>query len=168
MLLQLLVGHLPFKGNTQAELMGKQLNESVPVQEIKNKQLAEIVARATEKNQENRYQSAAEFRAAIDKIHTQIRKTGKKKPKKQPILEQEQIEDDNLESGIALSETSAIEVTPETDSGNNSESSTIAEDLDNLNDVNSDDKSSLIKEIALWSLVALGGFGLGALIQYLL
>lgn len=168
MLFQLLVGHLPFSGSTQAELMGKQLNEKVPVEEISNKRLAEIVARATEKSQENRYQSAAEFRAAIDKILSIIHGTGKKKQRKQPNLEQRRNVSQELEPGILIAETSIIEDAPRTDSSKDSEVPPAAEDDDNLDDVVSDDKTSLIKEIALWSVVALGGFGLGALIQFLL
>lgn len=167
MLFQLLVGHLPFRGTTQAELMGKQLNEKVPVEEITNKRLAEIVAHATEKRQENRYQSAAEFRAAIDKIITQTQKAEKKRPRKQPNFDQVQNNNQSLDSGI-LTETSVIEDAPATNSGLYSENPAIAEVNDNLNNVTTDEKISNMKEIVLWSVVALGGFGLGALIQFLL
>lgn len=169
MLFQLLVGHLPFKGTTQAELLGKQLNEKVPVQEIANKQLADIVAHATEKNQDSRYQSAAEFRASIDKIHTPDQRLGKKKSKKQTVYDQEQ--DDNQNSGpgpIIAGTSEKYGDTLEADSVKYCEDPTLLENHDGLDVIASDEKTSLIKEIALWSIVALGGFGLGALIQFLL
>ena len=169
MLFQLLVGHLPFRGTTQAELMGKQLNEKVPVEEITNKRLADIVARATEKKQEDRYQSAAEFRAAIDKIHTPMQKTGKKKSRKQDVLEPEQKDNQKPAPSPIPTETSIqVEDISETDTYNYGEHPAVIENYDNIEIETSDEKISLIKEIALWAGVALGGFGLGALIQFLL
>lgn len=163
MLFQLLVGHLPFQGFSQAELMSKQLNEKVPVQEIQNKRLAEIVAHATEKNQENRYQSAAEFRAAIDKILIPIQRSRNKRARNHRT--HEPVYNQNPGSSSVSMETSApVEKMPVIDS----HEGTYTKGQDGINAVSPDDKASKIKEIILWSAVALGGFGLGALIQFLL
>ena len=164
MLFQLLVGHLPFWGSTQAELMSKQLNESVPVQEIANKSLATIVERATEKNQENRYQSAAEFRAAIDKILIPIQRHRKKKAKNQQSLDSEQNTKKYRVPSPVLTETAAqVEELPKFDPTENS----VTKDHYGINTV-PDGKASLIKELLLWLVVLLGGFGLGVFIQFLL
>lgn len=63
---QLLTGHLPFTGNQQ-EVMKNQINDPLPLEEIKEEKLRDIIRQATEKQQENRFQSAAEFRVALDK-----------------------------------------------------------------------------------------------------
>ena len=159
MLFQLLVGHLPFQGSTQAELMSKQLNERVPVQDIQNKILANIVARATEKNQENRYQSAAEFRAAIDKILIPNQRPRKKRTKIKPVLKPVQNDNHNLK---LIQPSPNAEIIPK---------NTSLEDI-KKSDGNTTpfpkDKTSFSKEIALWLTIILSGFGLGALIQFLL
>lgn len=64
-LFQLATGHLPFEG-TFAEVYKKQLNNSLPLKEITDKSLRAIIGKATEKEQKKRYQSASEFRVAID------------------------------------------------------------------------------------------------------
>lgn len=61
----LLVGRLPFDG-TQYEVMESQKKEKVPVKNIRNRELAKVVKKATEKLQSRRYGSIAEFRVAID------------------------------------------------------------------------------------------------------
>ncbi len=66
MLFQLLTGHLPFEGPAH-EVLEMQLKKKMPVDEIKNKWLRNIVKKATEKNQMRRFQSSYEFRAALDK-----------------------------------------------------------------------------------------------------
>lgn len=73
---QLLVGKLPFTGPV-TKVLEAQKNQKAPVKNIKNiddKQYAAdaryVVAKATEKDQDKRYQSAAEFRAALDAIGT--------------------------------------------------------------------------------------------------
>lgn len=65
LMFQLLCGKLPFVGPDH-EVMQMQIKEKMPISEIKDSSLREIVRRATEKNQGKRYQSASEFRAALD------------------------------------------------------------------------------------------------------
>ena len=67
MLFQLITGSLPFIGTTE-EIIEKQISGKMPLQKIKNKPIRAIIKKATEKKQKDRYQSAAEFRAAIDAI----------------------------------------------------------------------------------------------------
>lgn len=62
---RLLVGHLPFNGS-QYEVLQNQLKSKVPVGNIENKALANVIKKATEKIQSHRYSSIAEFRVAID------------------------------------------------------------------------------------------------------
>lgn len=64
-LFQLAAGHLPFEGSSN-EVRKKQLNDKLPLKEISDKTLRTIIGKATEKDQKKRYQSAAEFRVAID------------------------------------------------------------------------------------------------------
>ena len=65
LLYQLLCGHLPFEGSMQ-EVMEMQLQADIPLDEIGNPVLRSIIKKATEKLQEDRYQSASEFRVALD------------------------------------------------------------------------------------------------------
>lgn len=65
-LFQLMTGHLPFNG-THQEVFEKQLNEKLPLNELKDKTVRKIIEKATEKDQEKRYQTAAEFRVDFDK-----------------------------------------------------------------------------------------------------
>lgn len=64
---QLLVGDLPFKGSIP-EILDAQLHKRIPLKNIDNGNCRDIVKKATEKKQVDRYRSAAEFRAAIDGI----------------------------------------------------------------------------------------------------
>lgn len=64
-LFQLVTGHLPFEGSF-TEVYKKQLNDKLPLKEINDKVLRSIIDKATDKDQNKRYQSAAEFRVAID------------------------------------------------------------------------------------------------------
>lgn len=65
LLYQCLQGHVPFSG-PHHEVLQMQLHKKMPSTDIKNKKLREIVKKATNKKQNNRYQSVAEFRAALD------------------------------------------------------------------------------------------------------
>lgn len=65
LLFQCIVGHPPFKGD-RADILLKQRNSPLPLKLIKNKAFRKIIAKATEKSRSKRYQSAAEFRVAID------------------------------------------------------------------------------------------------------
>lgn len=62
---RLLVGRLPFDG-TQYEVLECQKKKRIPVKNIRNKKYAKIIKKATEKLQNRRYGSIAEFRVAID------------------------------------------------------------------------------------------------------
>lgn len=66
---RLLVGRLPFEGS-QYEVLQNQLKSKMPVRNIENKALANVIKKATEKIQNNRYGSIAEFRVAIDAAET--------------------------------------------------------------------------------------------------
>ena len=66
MLFQLTTGHLPFDG-AMHEVCDKQLHDKLPLSDVKDKGIRKIIAKATEKKQEKRYQTAAEMRVAIDR-----------------------------------------------------------------------------------------------------
>ena len=75
---QLLVGKLPFAGPV-TKVMEAQKSTKTPVKNIigiqdtkVSRDVRHIVAKATEKEQDKRYQSAAEFRAALDAVGTGI------------------------------------------------------------------------------------------------
>lgn len=65
LLYRLIVGQLPFEGS-QYEVLQMQLKRKVPVKKIENYALARVVKKATEKLQNDRYATIAEFRVAID------------------------------------------------------------------------------------------------------
>lgn len=64
---ELLTGHVPFDGPTH-EVLARQLKEDVPVKDIADKFARKIVQKATAKKQEQRYATAAEFRADVEKL----------------------------------------------------------------------------------------------------
>ena len=68
---QCLVGHPPFEGDRH-EVLSMQLHSKMPLQLIKNKYVRKIVETATEKARSKRYQSAAEFRVALDHLPAQL------------------------------------------------------------------------------------------------
>lgn len=67
LLYQLVVGHVPFDGE-MAEILEMQINKKIPLKDIKQAELRKIIKTATKKNKEQRFQSAAEFRVAVDKL----------------------------------------------------------------------------------------------------
>lgn len=69
LLFQLLIGRVPFEGE-MAEVLDMQLNKKVPLGNIKQKQIREVIKKATEKKRSNRFQSAAEFRVALDRLNS--------------------------------------------------------------------------------------------------
>ena len=77
LLYQLLVGNLPFTG-TVTKVLDAQRHQDTPVKNIRGvahlEDFRAVVAKATEKFQDKRYQSAAEFRVALDAIGTGIGK----------------------------------------------------------------------------------------------
>lgn len=66
MLFQLTTGHLPFDG-AMHEVCDRQLHDKLPLSEVKDKGIRKIIAKATDKKQDKRYQTAAEMRVAIDR-----------------------------------------------------------------------------------------------------
>lgn len=84
MLYQLIVGELPFQG-TVHEMLEMQISKPVPVNNIPNRSIREIVRKATEKHQSDRYQTSAEFRVELDSVALKIKNGGKveKKEKKE-------------------------------------------------------------------------------------
>lgn len=67
LLFQLYTGHLPFEGPLH-DIMMKQRNSQLPLDEIGDADIKEIIRRATEKEQCKRFQSAAEMRVALDNV----------------------------------------------------------------------------------------------------
>lgn len=67
LLYQLLVGKVPFDGE-MAEVLDMQLTKKMPLHNVKQKQIKEVIKTATQKKRSQRYQSAAEFRVAVDKL----------------------------------------------------------------------------------------------------
>ena len=65
LLFQLITGHTPFHG-AHNDILTKQLHEKIPLNEIKDKSLRNIIEKACEKNQSKRYQSCAEMRVALE------------------------------------------------------------------------------------------------------
>lgn len=65
LLFHCIVGHPPFEGD-RSDVLQKQLHSPLPLKLIKHKRLREIIAKATEKSRAKRFQSAAEFRVALD------------------------------------------------------------------------------------------------------
>lgn len=64
---QLLAGNLPFSG-TRFDILDAQLKQKPNFDSITNSSARKVLSKAIEKKQERRYQSAAEFRLAIDSI----------------------------------------------------------------------------------------------------
>ena len=65
LLFQLAVGHLPYEGPSNV-VLNAHLRKKMPLPQVKSKGLRNIIAQATEKDCTKRYQTAAEFRAALD------------------------------------------------------------------------------------------------------
>lgn len=68
LLFQCIVGHVPFEGD-RSDILQKQLHAPVPLRLIKHKGIRAVVAQATEKSRAKRFQSAAEFRVALERIN---------------------------------------------------------------------------------------------------
>lgn len=67
LLFQCLVGHLPFEGS-DGEIMAMQLHNKIPSNLIKQTAIKKIIEKATDKKIAKRFQSAAEFRVALEQI----------------------------------------------------------------------------------------------------
>ena len=70
MMYQLAVGELPFIGDSQM-VRDAQVNKLVPVENISHWGLSELVRKATEKDQLNRYQNAQEMLDAFEQLKEQ-------------------------------------------------------------------------------------------------
>lgn len=68
LLFQCIVGHPPFEGD-RSDILQKQLYAPIPLKLIKHKGLRSVIAHATEKSRTKRFQSAAEFRVALDRLN---------------------------------------------------------------------------------------------------
>ena len=67
LLFQCIVGHVPFEGD-RSDILQKQLHSPLPLKLIKHSGLRKIIAQATEKSRSKRFQSAAEFRVALERL----------------------------------------------------------------------------------------------------
>lgn len=67
LLYQLITGKVPFDGEL-VDVLDKQLNENMPTHNLKQRQVRKVVWKATRKSMAARYQSAAEFRVAVDNL----------------------------------------------------------------------------------------------------
>lgn len=72
LLFQCIVGHTPFEGDRH-EVLHKQIHAKLPLHLIRNKELRKIVEKATQKNRADRYQSAAEFRVALERLPVSLK-----------------------------------------------------------------------------------------------
>lgn len=70
---QLLAGRLPFTGS-KYEVLQQQLKGKIPVGAIEPRRYRKIIKKATAKRQSDRYVSAAEFRVALDKDDSILRR----------------------------------------------------------------------------------------------
>lgn len=69
LLYQCITGHPPFEG-PRHEVLEQQLKSKIPLGVIKNKALRRIIATACEKKQEDRYQTSAQMRVALESMST--------------------------------------------------------------------------------------------------
>lgn len=65
LLFQLITGHVPFEGPT-LDVMQTQIHTPMPMEEVTDECLHDIITVATNKLQKERFKSAAQFRAALD------------------------------------------------------------------------------------------------------
>lgn len=70
---QLVQGHLPFEGSSNS-VLNAQIKTKTPVDQIQNPYFANVIAKATEKEPNDRYHSAAEFRVAVEQLEKHIGK----------------------------------------------------------------------------------------------
>ena len=65
LLYQCIVGHVPFEGQSHV-VLEKQLHKKIPLAQIKDRGMRKIIECATDKDQNVRYQTAAQMRVAIE------------------------------------------------------------------------------------------------------
>lgn len=73
LLFRLLTGRLPFTGS-QYQVLQLQLKKKVPTSWIEDAAIADVVKKATQKNQSSRYSSIAEFRVDLDRAAVKNRR----------------------------------------------------------------------------------------------
>lgn len=78
LLYQCIVGHTPFEGARHV-ILERQIKGKLPLNIIKDHGLRKIIAKACEKRQEQRYQSAAQMRVALELIDDSKRTSSFKK-----------------------------------------------------------------------------------------
>ena len=87
-LYEMLTGVQPFRGGSEAAIYNHILNtEPAPISEIKPDippDLEEIISRAIDKNAENRFQTAADLRIALEKVKNRIN-SGETAVRKRPL-----------------------------------------------------------------------------------
>lgn len=71
LLFQLATGHLPFEGPAQ-DVLDMQRNKPMPLDKISNDALRHVIDIATQKSQSKRFQTAAEFRVALEQMKSDI------------------------------------------------------------------------------------------------
>lgn len=71
LLYQIITGKLPFTGPIQ-QVLEMQLSSKMPLSNVEDRKIRNIIKIATKKKQSSRYQSASEFRVALDKISQNI------------------------------------------------------------------------------------------------
>ncbi len=76
LLYQCIVGHVPFEGQAH-EVLDKQLHKKLPLATVKDRGLRRVVECATEKNQKQRYQSAAQMLVALETLDGKKREMSK-------------------------------------------------------------------------------------------
>lgn len=64
---ELLTGRNPFAGGSDIDILERQVNHTLPNEDIIPRKLFRVLLKATAKKQANRYQTAAEFKDAVEK-----------------------------------------------------------------------------------------------------
>jgi len=64
-LYELITGENPFDAKTEVDTLTRQMRESLPAHDAVPKRVMDVIAKATEKEQSKRFQTAAEFRDAL-------------------------------------------------------------------------------------------------------
>lgn len=83
LLFQCMTGKVPFEG-TRFDVLDKQVKEKLPLNDIKDKHIKRIIEKATEKRQEQRYQTAAEMR--VDLENMDVKRASDPRKRRQIIL----------------------------------------------------------------------------------
>ncbi len=148
MLYQLMTGSLPFNGPTH-EILQMQINNKMPLQNVKDKNIRQIIKRATSKKQSDRYQSAAEFRVALEQVEKQLKQsqgTSASVGRKNPIP---MIKAGVAAIGIIVGLIIAFGSLSNDDNGLDTDTHLIAVRTDSLLNVIIDSKEAIVKRDSL-------------------